>query len=68
MTNNHNLDFEVKASTVGEAKARVEEIRAEFGEDAYITITLVEDKANQIMQQLAANLNSLQAKIGGIKE
>lgn len=65
MTNNHNLDFEVKASTVTEAKARVEEIRAEFGEDAYISITLVEDKANQIMQQLAANLNSLQAKIGG---
>lgn len=65
MTNNHNLDFEVKASTVAEAKTRVEEIRAEFGEDAYISITLVEDKANQIMQQLAANLHSLQAKIGG---
>lgn len=61
--NTENLSIEFEASSVEEAKAKVEELQREFGGDVYITVTLVSGNKDKLLTTLDTEFKKLAAKI-----
>ena len=60
---NDNLEFELEVTSVDAAKKQVEEVRAAFGKDVYITVKIVGDDKSKILSTLNEGLNQTFAQL-----